>query len=106
MADPQHVEALDRFDQITVRMSRAGVLVGAAGLLAAGGLLVSQPQSPALHYAWMAVVAGTAACIAHMPLYVKTIRWVIARFARRRQLRWHAQALRRREPRAAAAHCG
>lgn len=43
MADPQHVEALDRFDQITVRMSRAGVLVGAAGLLAAGGLLVSQP---------------------------------------------------------------
>jgi len=76
MADPHHVPTLDGFDVFTVRLYRAGLALGASGLLVmSGSLLAGEGELDGL--AWVAVFVGTALSIANMHLYDKRIRWLI-----------------------------
>jgi uncharacterized integral membrane protein len=82
MADPQHVEQLDGQDVLTVTIYRLGLLAAALGLLAAAAALLArgfgQPvPAVSVHASFVIVVAGTAAAIANMHLYAKSVRWVI-----------------------------
>lgn len=74
MADPQHVEALDGLDRLTVRAYRAGIAVVAAsvGGLAASGFL-GAPDGPAR----LGVLLGVALIVPDLHLYDRTIRWIV-----------------------------
>jgi len=70
MADPHHIPDLDRFDRLTVRLYRIGLLGQAVALLAAW-------WTDGSRIAW-AVYGGFVALAAlNMHLYAKVFRWII-----------------------------
>jgi uncharacterized integral membrane protein len=74
MADPQHEEALDGLDRLTVSAYRVGLTLGAIGLAwAAAALSGSGDPGPA----WRLLLVATALGVAHVHLYDKAIRQVI-----------------------------
>lgn len=78
MADPGHVEILDAFDRLSVRLYRSGLAVAALSLLAGSGLsLAGRPAQ----LAWWGVTLGTATAVGNMHLYDKRIRWIAGQLA-------------------------
>lgn len=83
MADPQHVPELDGFDELTVRLYRAGLLLAAVGVSGVGALYLATPFLPGVDVSglakllWLVTVYGVAAAVLHVHLYDKRIRWVI-----------------------------
>lgn len=75
MADPHHVEPLDRFDRLTVSLYRAGLFVSALGVAALAAALVADVGEPAAR--WL-VLLGAATAVLDLHLYDRLIRWVIA----------------------------
>ena len=79
VADPQHIEKLDGFDRLTVRLYRAGLSVGSVSLITGGVVFASGLASdPARAVVWGGVALGAALCATSMHLYAKRIRWVIS----------------------------
>lgn len=76
MADPHHVPELDAHDRLTVALYRGGLAVAAVGLCALA-LTHGADLDRWVPVAELLVLLGTAAAIANMHLYAKTIRWVI-----------------------------
>lgn len=75
MADPQHVPEMDAFDERSVRMYRAGLLLAALGLLALGLLAWFAPDR--IDVGRDAVVLGAALAGSNLHLYDKRIRSLI-----------------------------
>ncbi|MCB9665011.1 MAG: hypothetical protein H6732_12930 [Alphaproteobacteria bacterium] len=75
MAHPDHVEPLDAFDRMTIRAYRAGLVLSAGGLLAAGGAALTERSGlPAA----IALLAGIVLAVGNLHLYDKRIRWVVS----------------------------
>ncbi len=75
MAHPHHVEVLDAYDRWSVRLYRLGLIGAACGSAATSwSLLVGRDPTVAL---WT-LLAGTAIAVAHLHLYAKRIKHVIA----------------------------
>jgi uncharacterized integral membrane protein len=75
LAHPEHVEALDGLDRLTVRLYRAGFAVLSTGLLALAGAHALWPEGTAVAQAW--VLAGAVLSAADVHLYDKRIRWFV-----------------------------
>ena len=75
MAHPHHVEVLDAYDRWSVRLYRWG-LIGAACGLAATSVTLLAGGDPTVSL-WF-LLAGTALAVAHLHLYAKRIKQVIA----------------------------
>lgn len=75
MAHPHHVEQLDAYDRWSVRLYRMG-LIGAAGGLGATSASLLGDGDPTI--ATWSLLAGTAVAVAHLHLYAKRIKQVIA----------------------------
>jgi uncharacterized integral membrane protein len=75
MADPHHVEPLDSFDRFTVGAYRTGLVLGA---LAVGALAACWAADRADTPARAATLAAVALIVAHLHLYDRFLRWVIA----------------------------
>lgn len=83
MADPDHIPALDGFDELTVRLYRSGLSLAGLSLVVVGIALIIRGLTEAPHpsswetLAWLGCLTGTASAIANMHLYAKQIRWFI-----------------------------
>lgn len=76
MADPHHVEPLDRFDISTVRAYRVGLVLCA---LATGALAASLLWLPALvTFARFSVLLAAALVVLNLHLYDRTLRYIIS----------------------------
>jgi uncharacterized integral membrane protein len=75
MAHPHHVEVLDSYDRWSVRLYRFGLIGIAGGLAALSWALLAGRDST---YASWLLLAGTALAVAHLHLYAKRIKHVIA----------------------------
>lgn len=74
MADPQHVEALDAFDRLTVAAYRFGLVLAALGV---GGFAAAQLRGTEdAGWRW-ALYAAVGLVVAHLHLYHRGIRWFI-----------------------------
>jgi uncharacterized integral membrane protein len=78
MADPHHIEVLDGFDRLTVRLYRAGLTTTSLGIASSGVLVaMAVDPRPAFALVWL----GVQLAVTNIHLYDSRFKWLFGTLA-------------------------